>query len=141
MDNFSIRSTIKSQAGVAMLETLISIIMLALGVLALIGLQASMNANATDAKYRAEATYLANQLVGQMWVDQMNLSRYAINGSACTDSSNAKCTAWLATVADRLPGGGALVTIDGKTVTIEVSWQTPGGGAAHKYQVVANVVS
>lgn len=134
------RKKISLQAGVAMLEVLVSIIMLAIGVLALIGLQASMNTAATDAKYRAEASYLANQLLGQMWVDQANLTRYAATSGACDDTGYVNCTSWMTTVANRLPAGTAVVTIVGTAVTVKVSWQAPGGSMQHNYQVVANVL-
>ncbi|MGE5386021.1 MAG: type IV pilus modification PilV family protein [Betaproteobacteria bacterium] len=130
----------KNEAGVAMLEVLISILMLALGVLALVGLQASMNVNATESKYRAEASFLANQLVGQMWVDQVNLDKYAVSAGTCSQSYTA-CTNWIAGVANRLPSGGADVTINGTAVTISVTWQTPGGGLPHSYQLNAIVAS
>ena len=128
----------KSEGGVALLEVLISVLMLSLGVLALVGLQANMNSNATDAKYRAEANYLANQLVGLMWVDQSHLASYAISGGTC---AYANCSAWLSMVNSRLPGGSATVTINGTAVNLTVTWQTPGGGIPHSLQLVANVVS
>ncbi len=130
---------IRNDQGVALLEVLISILMLALGVLALIGLQAAMSANSTDAKFRAEASYLATQLVGQMWVDQANLSQYVVSGGACAQSY-VGCTTWLATVQQRLPAGGAVVTINGNAVSVTVTWQMPGG-ATHRYLLSANVVA
>ena len=131
---------LRTQAGVALIEALVSVVMLALGVLALIGLQASMNANVTEAKYRAEASYLANELVGQMWVDQLNLASYAVASGACT-ASYGNCTDWLTKVGKRLPAGSATVVINGVEVTITVTWQTPGTGIPHNFLLMANVVS
>ncbi len=130
----------RSQAGVAMIEALVSVVMLALGVLALIGLQAAMNANVTESKYRAEASYLANELVGQMWVDQINLTKYAVASGACT-ATYGSCTDWLTKVGKRLPAGSATVAINGVEVTITVTWQTPGTGMPHSFLLMANVVS
>lgn len=130
----------ESESGVALLETLISILMLALGVLALIGLQANMNANTTEAKYRAEAAYLANQLMGQMWVDQANLAKYAISAGNCSQTYSG-CSNWLGLVGRELPGGSAVVVIDGVSVSITVTWQKPGSTAPRNYLLIGNVLS
>lgn len=129
-----------SQSGIALIETLVSVVMLALGVLAIVGLQATMNANATDAKYRAEASFLANELIGQMWVDQLNLAKYAVASGSCSQTYT-RCSDWLSKVGRNLPGGSAVVTINGVDVSITVTWQTPGGGVPHSYLVMANVLS
>lgn len=128
------------ESGIALIEALISVLLLSLGILGLIGLQGSMSANLTDAKYRAEASFLANQLLGQMWIDQTNLAKYAISGSSCTQTYN-QCSDWLTKVGKELPGGGASVTLNGTAVTITVTWRTPGVGVPHNYVLSANVVS
>lgn len=130
----------RPQSGIALIEALIAIVLLSLGILGLIGLQGSMGASATDAKYRAEASFLANQLLGQMWIDQSNLVNYAISGGACTQTY-ANCSDWLAKVVQDLPGGSASVTLNGSMVTITVTWQTPGVGLPHNYVLSANVLS
>src|SRR6185369_10766683 len=56
------------QRGSFLLEALISVLIVALGILGLIGLQARAFQNIDDAQYRAEAAYMANALLGQMWV-------------------------------------------------------------------------
>ncbi len=57
-----------AQRGGFLLEALISVLIVALGVLGLIALQARAIQNVDDAQYRAEAAYLANALLGQMWI-------------------------------------------------------------------------
>ena len=68
--------TPKSQNGVILIEALIGILIFSIGILALIGMQAAAMKNTTDAKYRSEAAFLANQIIGQMWVDRANLAQY-----------------------------------------------------------------
>lgn len=128
------------QAGIALIEALISVVLLSLGILGLIALQGSMGANLSDAKYRAEASFLANQLLGQMWIDQGNLVNYAISGGSCTQTY-AQCSDWLTKVGRDLPGGSASVVLNGTAVTITVTWQTPGVGVPHNYVLSANVLS
>lgn len=130
-----------NQSGVVLIESLVSVVLLLIGILGLIGLMAAMSSNATESKYRAEAAYLANELVGQMWVDQVSFaSKYAIASGACTNSYTA-CTNWLAKVGQRLPGGSATVVINGVSVTVTVTWQTPGGGTPRNYLLMTSVVS
>lgn len=129
-----------AQSGIALIEALISVLLLSLGILGLVGLQANMAANLTDAKYRAEAAFLADQLLGQMWLDQANLVNYAVSGGACSNAY-ARCADWLSGVGRQLPNGGAEVVLNGTAVTITVTWQTPGVGAAHNYVLAANVLS
>ena len=132
----------RKQRGIALIEALIAIFLFSLGVLALVGLQAVMSKNVTQAKLRGEASFLANQLIGQMWVDQPNLSSYRIADGECTTTGYAKCTNWRTAVKQTLPGGVANVTVDGSAVDITLNWELPGDGAApSQYQISANVVN
>lgn len=56
-----------TQHGSMMLEALISILIFSIGILAIIGLQAASIKMSSDAKYRSDASFLASQLVAQMW--------------------------------------------------------------------------
>lgn len=128
------------QRGVALLEALISILIFSISILALVGLQAAMNRNAVESKYRAEASYLANQLVGQMWADQPNLGKYAMTAAGCADAGYARCTAWRTNLAALLPGGNAVVTVAGASVNITVNWQLQDQ-PVRSYQLTATIIS
>lgn len=127
------------QGGFALLEVLVSVLLFTVGVIALIGLQASMKANASESRLRAEASYLANQMVGQIWVDAANLASYAIVSGTCSTAYN-PCTKWAAQVAAQMPSGSSDISVSGAVVTITVRWQLPGG-MPHNFQVQANVTS
>lgn len=132
----------RKQDGIAMIEALMAICLFSLGILALVGMQAVMAKNVTQSKLRGEASFLANQLVGQMWVDQSNLSKYAIADGECTDDSYTKCTTWLATVNQFLPGGTAEVAIDATSVDVTISWQLPGEGEVPgTFQISADITN
>ncbi|MBK8385246.1 MAG: hypothetical protein IPL11_06065 [Candidatus Accumulibacter sp.] len=60
-------NTDKAQAGVMLLEALIGILIFSLGILSLVALQATSIQLTSDAKYRTDASLLANRLIGQMW--------------------------------------------------------------------------
>lgn len=134
----SIISLRRTQSGVMLLEALIAILIFSMGILALIGLQAQSIRNSSEAKYRADASFLANQVVGYMWADRANFSQYSHrpSGAVCaptgTDSSNGNVTAWLANVAALLPAATSSkqsITVDTATrrVTVRICWESRTG--------------
>src|SRR3984893_17699890 len=62
-----------AQSGAFLLEALIGILIFSLGVLGIVGLQARAIRFTNDAEFRAEAMYLANSLISQMWTDNRAL--------------------------------------------------------------------
>lgn len=105
---FSLQST---QQGVVLVEAMVAILLFSVGVLAISGLQASMLQNASDTKYRTEASYIAQQRVGQMWVEPVIANLV----SADVDISK------------QLPGGR--MSVVGTAVNqylITVGWTAPG---------------
>ena len=100
------------QRGSFLLEALISVLIVAFGVLGLIGLQARAIQNVDDAQYRGEAAYLANALIGQMWVsNQATLVADFDSGGAGIPYTEFKT--W---VGQRLPG--ASIALNAPVVTI-----------------------
>jgi type IV pilus assembly protein PilV len=59
----------RKQQGAMLLEALISILIFSIGILAIIGLQATSIKMSSDAKYRTDASMLANQQLSFMWAD------------------------------------------------------------------------
>jgi type IV pilus assembly protein PilV len=110
--------------GFVLLEALIALLIFALAVLGLVGLQASMTRASSSAKYRADAAYLASDLVGLMWTDSRNLALY--DAGACT--SHPPCQRWRERVRERLPTGAGQALVS-KTepgqVTVKVTWKAP----------------
>lgn len=123
------------QRGAALLEALVAILLLMLGILALIGLQGRMVSATTEAQMRGEATYLADQLIGQMSLDEGNLANYATPGDTCT---SAYCTAWLSSVSNALPSGKATVTVNAPEVDVEIKW-TPANSTERRVLVSAAI--
>lgn len=135
-----VSSISKSQSGVMLLEALIGILIFSVGILALIGMQAIAMRATVDAKYRSEASFLANEIVGVMWGDAGNLTNY----TTATCPSVIRCQEWLDRVEQRLPnatGGNApTIVVAGRQVTVTVRWLRPGEiGAASNHQVIAQV--
>jgi type IV pilus assembly protein PilV len=120
-----------------LIEALIGILIFSIGILALIGMQGAAIRNTTDARYRSEASFLANQIIGQMWVDRSHLTDYQTAGYAPRDN-------WAATVASTLPGvTGTLVptitvTADNE-VTVTIQWQQPGETQTRRLQMINRI--
>jgi len=124
--------TRKSQQGVMLIEALVAILLFSLGIIAVMGLQANSIVQVSQAKYRTDASYLANQIIGKMWVDQANLANYASTGST-------QRAAWDSTVAATLPAGAATIAVAGSTVTVTIQWKQPEDIVTRKYVAVANI--
>ena len=58
----------RRQRGSFLLEALVAILIVAFGILGLLGLESRALQNVDDAQYRSEAVALANAYIGQMWV-------------------------------------------------------------------------
>jgi type IV pilus assembly protein PilV len=113
-----------AQQGVVLLEALVAILIFSMGVLALVGLQAAMIKNTSDAKYRSEASFIAQQRIGMMWSDPDNVATY-LEGN--TD------------ISALLPSGTRTVTepTPGQFVVI-VTWQQPGQ-PQHNFTTTATI--
>ncbi|MEW5943889.1 MAG: hypothetical protein AB1710_08570 [Pseudomonadota bacterium] len=131
---------LRQQQGSMMLEALIAILIFSMGILAIVGMQAVSIKNTTDAKYRTDASLLANQLIGQMWA--ADKSTAALQGDF-NSPAGARYLAWKANVEASLPGAAAnpptVVVGANNVVTITVQWQSPGETSPHNYVAVAQV--
>jgi|GEM_PF-438778 len=137
-------------AGFALVEVLVAVLLFTIGILGLIGLQASMTQTQTESKVRADAANLVDELATVMWGELgnqntvANLAGFSTSGCA----GNAACNAWLTKLGKALPGGtlsnlelnGATDTWDadhGK-VAVALEWSLPNG-STHKYVATFNV--
>lgn len=140
------------QRGVTLLEALLGILLFSVGILAVVGVQAMAVRNIAESKYRMDASFLANQLIGEMWTNRSNLAQYNYTGGAAP----AVLVPWLKRVgavattpptAPLLPGAVAnpptVAITNTTTVTITIFWQAPEEAklnpapAPHKLQVIS----
>jgi type IV pilus assembly protein PilV len=113
-----------AQHGVVLIEVLVSILIFSVGVLAIVGLQANMIQNTADAKYRSEASYIAQSTIGRIWADPAYV--------APTDISTL------------LPGGTLTVTaptlLTPGQYTVRVTWLAPGPNqTTHNFTTLARI--
>jgi type IV pilus assembly protein PilV len=132
---------ITRQKGIVIIENMIALLIFAMGILGIVGLLAMSTKNVAAAKYRNDASLLANQIIGQMWVDDKT------NASLKTNYENggAKYLTWVAAVSSALPGVAVdvnppIISINANNVaTITVRWQAPGESTVHKFEVIARI--
>jgi len=111
------------QQGVILIEVMIAILIFSIGVLALVGLQATMIKNTAEAKYRSEASYIAQSAIGRIWADPAT----ALEPAPGTDISSL------------LPSGKRIVTQPSPgQYTVTVTWQSPGE-SAHSFTTTARI--
>jgi type IV pilus assembly protein PilV len=131
----------RNQSGVALLEALVGILIFSIGILALMGLQAQSIRNTVEAKYRNEAAYLANKIIGQMWVDRANLAQYDTGAGANQNMEN-----WRTEVSNVLPrvvvdgANSPTIAVAANQVTVTIFWRLPGNDSVQRqYSVVAQI--
>jgi len=129
-----------SQSGFMLLEVLVAILIFAIGVLSIVGLQVNSIKQSTAGKYRTDASFLADDIIGRMWVSDRSFN--TINTRFTTGGT--EFNAWLANVQAVLPGsttypprvtvvsspsglaGGPASSI----VTVTLRWKAPSEPAA-----------
>jgi type IV pilus assembly protein PilV len=146
-------SSKRHQRGFTLIEVLISLLVFSLGVLSLVAVQATSVRLASDARYRATAAFLADQLLARMLIsDPATAATFAHlptgTGSCApsgTASTNALMTEWLGEVAANLPNAPStsqqvVVNIAGSevTVTVRLCWQQ-GNEAPRTLSIVNQV--
>ena len=125
-----------------MLEGLIAILIFTIGVLGVVGLQAAVVKQVTDAKLRSDASLLADQLIGAMWVSDRTTATLQTN----FNTGGAGYNTWLTKVSNTLPGVAAnppTVAVSGQgIVTVTIRWLAPSEATtttAHRYVVIAQI--
>lgn len=121
-------SSARRQRGFTMTESIVSVLVFALGILGLVGMQASAVRVSQDARYRIEAALLADELVARMLASPRTsvATTFATGGAAFDD--------WLTnrvrSPGRGLPAGDATVAFNALpgeplSVRIAITWVPP----------------
>jgi type IV pilus assembly protein PilV len=143
----------RSSRGFTLVEVLVSVVIFSIGVLGLVRLQATAVKMATDARQRAEATFLADQLLARMLISDpataTTFAHHPDTGSTCAPggaaSANALVTDWLAQVAAAFPRASAdaqqiVVTgVPANEVTVRLCWKNGENDDVHRLEVTNRV--
>lgn len=143
--------TRRQTEGFVLLEALVALLIFSIGVLGLIGLQATSIKQASAAEYRSIATLQANDLISRMWVSDKSTA--PLTAMFASSVAGTGYTNWKSDWADALPGakdnlptvtvtsvsGGGATPVSSSQVTVIVYWQAPSDTTAHNYTVVAQL--
>ena len=147
----------RTQCGSVLLEAMIAVLIFSLGILALVSMQTAAARSTIDAKYRADASFFANQIVSMIWVESPANRATYLNGQNATQAGAAACQAggaaatapealaWLGQVGRLLPSADAnrqQITIVNDNVTVRVCWldrSENAGGVYHNHVVSAQI--
>jgi type IV pilus assembly protein PilV len=128
------------QRGIALLESLLAVLLLSIGLIGTLALQARSVGALADTALRAEATIAANGLLGVMSNDQGNLALYALGASG---APNARLMPWLTELRKNLPGASVRVTVTPAAdtsrtqVLIWIGWQRTSSGPANEHRIIS----
>lgn len=130
---------LRQQGGVALLEALIAILILAIGLIGTLGLQVNSQAALAEASMRAEATIAANELIGVMNTDLDHLSDYAVAEDAAPGE---RLAAWHEALATHLPNPSVIVTVtptagtERTEVQVDIRWRRGEDGPQNQHTIV-----
>ena len=132
-----------AQQGVILLEAMIAILIFSFTILGIVGLQAAMIKNTTDSKYRAEAGYIAQQRLGEVWANPDPTSVNYVSPVETDTDISALLPSGTRTVTRSAP---VITSINppaytySYTVTVTVRWQQPGPNESqHNFTTTASI--
>lgn len=117
--------------GTSLLEVLVTIVIMAVGLLGLAKLQVSTLRNNQNSLYRTEATLLANDILDSMRVVNSDshdqAGAYAVaTGSTSAAGPNPVATTdvsdWKTRITQALPDGDGSISVNGRIATIRIEW-------------------
>ena len=129
---------LRRQRGVSLIEALLAAVLLAIGLLGTIGLQARAYSALSDAGLRAEATIAAEELLGVMSLDSAHLGDYVL---AAGDEPGERLEAWYDKTLARIPGASITVSVDEgaapepSEVAIAIIWQRKADAPRNRHEV------
>lgn len=128
----------RRQRGIALIESMIAVLLLAIGLLGAIGMQARASSALADSGMRAEATLAADRLVGTMALDLPNLNAYALAAGA---TPSASLLPWYNETTARIPHAAVSVGVtalaDRTRIDIAIAWTRKTGAAQNTHHIVA----
>ena len=131
------------KTGFVLVEAMVSILIFSIGIIGIIALQAVSVTNSSEGKYRSDASFLADALIGQMWADNRRSDILQANFQGGEGTDGIKYTAWMGDVAAQLPSAAGTVRVTPQSsnqsvVLITLSWTMPDG-TSHNYRAVAGI--
>lgn len=132
----------RRQGGIALLEAMLAIVILGIGLLGTVGLQARAYSALSDAGARAEATLAAEKLIGVINADVPNIAQYKLAEGGVP---NTNLAAWAAETRQHIPGAVLFVQVQDQAaqnryqVDISIRWQRKANGETNRHRVTSYI--
>lgn len=117
-----------SVSGVSLLEVLLTVVILSIGILGMIGLQAQALRASHSSLYRSQAAYLAENIAERMRANPEDARKglYDLpmdhSPPSGTDLPSVDRAQWRAALGESLPNGVGSIAMTGNDLTITVQW-------------------
>jgi type IV pilus assembly protein PilV len=133
----------RQQQGIMLLEAMLAVLLLGIGLVGAILIQARSVGALSDATMRAEATMASESLVALMSNDLPNVTLYALaNGG----TPSTRLAPWIAETRRAIPGANVIVTVAPlpanttyRRVDITVQWTRNAGEAQNQHLLTAHL--
>lgn len=132
----------RRQDGIALLEAMLAIVILGIGLLGTVGLQARAYSALSDAGARAEATLSTEKLIGIINADVPNIALYNL---AEGGTPNSRLSAWAAETRKNIPGAILFVQVQDQAaqnrymVDISIRWQRKANSETNRHRVISYI--
>jgi type IV pilus assembly protein PilV len=142
MKTTSPRRSLRRQGGIALLEAMLAIVILGIGLLGTVGLQARAYSALSDAGARADATLAAEKLIGIINADLPNVSSYNL---AENGTPNAQLAGWALETRKNIPGAILFVQVQDQPaqnryqVDISIRWQRKAKSEPNRHRVTSYI--
>ena len=136
---------INKKKGIFIIESILALVIFMIGILGIIKYQGETIIATSDSQYRINATFLADSLIGDMWIEQANINSFV-------DKSSSSYQAWFQQLESSLPGvidgtsdTAPIITVsngvDGaKIINITIKWKQPSSNFTSSYQVQSTIL-
>jgi type IV pilus assembly protein PilV len=130
------------QSGGGLVEGLMSLAVLSIGILGIVGMQATLIQENSESRIRMQAGFFATSLLGMAAANPENVGCYIVNDTqsvACASGdAQAQATSWVNQVTTTLPGSTGVPpqvsynSVSGQ-LTVTLRWQLANDTTVHNY--------
>ena len=141
-----IKPSLRGQTGSFVIEALVSVLLFSVGIVALMMVMTQSTNQVGQSKARNDASYLAGELIGELWVTVTPAGitpQVTVANALDTSFTGNVITAWKQRALSILPAGAPdpLIVPNGTQVAITIYWPDPKDpGVTHQYSTTADIV-
>ncbi len=121
------------QKGFYTIEAIVAILVFSIGTLGVMKIQTNSIKAVSDAQYRANASFLADAIIGEMWLDSNNIGNYANKSAENYLMWEEQVRASMPGVTNNPPQITLTSTSSGDIINVTIFWKNPGIDTVSQY--------